>query len=192
MQQRYRRVREPREARPGVTRVFARGLGRCCSSRPRTWPVIGLVAFLTQCQVSGDAKASRHDAVHEPILSPMRVAELIPIFYPPVDVDRSPTVENGIYFRRTKRDVRVASDSPHTGILWRQHGSRGERASIKRWQVANQRKLSNEHGGQVHNVVRRGAPEVLEMQYGEWPLIRVGHASIRKSGLEARLDWAGH
>jgi hypothetical protein len=81
--------------------VLARGLGPCCSSRLRTWPVIGLVAFFTQCQVSGDAKASRHDAVHEPILSPMRVAELIPIFYPPVDVDRSLPSENGICFRRT-------------------------------------------------------------------------------------------
>src|SRR5215207_558012 len=97
MQQRYRRVREPREARPGVTRVLARGLGPCCSSRLRTWPVIGLVAFLTQCQVSGDAMRPCMKRY-----SPQwGVAELVPVFYPPVDVDRSLPSENGICFRRT-------------------------------------------------------------------------------------------
>src|SRR5829696_1156151 len=157
MQQRYRRVGEPREARPGVTRVLARGLGPCCSSRLRTWPVIGLVAFLTQCQVSGDAMrpcmkrySPQWGSPNSGILSArLRKRHLLP---------------------QDQRDVRVASDSPHTGILWRQHGSRGERASIKWRQVTNQRELSNEHGGQVHNVMRGGAPEVLEMQHGEWPL----------------------
>src|SRR5215203_3803157 len=130
MQQRYRRVREPREARPGVTRVLARGLGPCCSSRLRTWPVIGLVAFLTQCQVSGDA---------------MRPC--------------------------------MKRYSPQWG------SPNSSRYCIR------QRELSNEHGGQVHNVMRRGAPEVLEMQHGEWPLIRVGHASIRNRDL--KLAWIG-